>query len=125
MAYATVSEVEAGFRPLDTDEQALCSQLLDEAAIIIDAYNADADVAIKDLVSCRMVRRAIGDGMQTLPLGSTQGSIAAGGYSQSWTVGGGTSGELYISRSERRMLGVGNKIGSKSPTEDLTYDSWH
>ena len=125
MAYATVSEVEAGFRPLDTDEQALCSQLLDEAAIIIDAYNADADVAIKELVSCRMVRRAIGDGMQTLPLGSTQGSIAAGGYSQSWTVGGGTSGELYISRSERRMLGVGNKIGSKSPTEDLTYDPWH
>lgn len=125
MAYATVSEVEAGFRPLDTDEQALCSQLLDEAAIIIDAYNADADVAIKDLVSCRMVRRAIGDGMQTLPLGSTQGSIAAGGYSQSWTVGGGTSGELYISRFERRMLGVGNKIGSKSPTEDLTHDPWY
>jgi hypothetical protein len=67
-----------------------------------------------------MVRRAIGDGegAQTLPIGATQGSIAAGGYSQSWTISGGSTGELYIGRVEKRLLGVGNSIGSYSPLEE-------
>lgn len=118
MAYATVAEVEAGFRPLDTDEQALCSQLLDEAAIIIDAYNEDADAAAKDVVSCRMVRRAIGD--QTIPIGASQGTMSAGGYSQSWTLGqGGSTGELYLGRTDKKLLGVSNAVGSYSPVQEM------
>lgn len=118
--YATVSDVEAGFRDLTTDEESICNALLEEAAVIIDAYNMNATDDAKRVVSCRMVRRAIGDGegSQVLPIGATQGSIAAGGYSQSWTISGGSTGELYIGRIEKRLLGVGNSIGSYSPLEE-------
>ena len=123
MAYTTVTEVAAGFRTLTTAEQALAAELIDEATIIIDSTGTLATDAIKALVSDRMVRRALGD-TQSFPLGATQGSIAAGGYSQSWTMGAnGSSGELYISKLERRMLGLGNLIGSRSPVEDLVLDS--
>ena len=62
-SYATVADVQAGLtRTLSTAEQTVCSQLLEEAAIIIDAYNVEAESDNKKVVSCRMVRRAIGDG---------------------------------------------------------------
>ena len=43
------------------------------------------------------------------------------GYSQSWTMGTGSSGELYLSKLERRLLGVGDRIGAHSPLEGMTY----
>mgnify|MGYP003376944139 CR=1 FL=1 len=43
MRYATVEDVEAGFRPLEDSEKTLCDALLDEAGIVIDAYKKDAD----------------------------------------------------------------------------------
>lgn len=119
MAYATVEQVEAGFRALDADEKARVEALLDEASIIIDHYNFDAENANKRLVSCRMVRRSIGDG-DSFPMGASQGSMSAGGYTQSWTMGSnGTSGELYLSKTEKALLGVGNKIASRSPLEEI------
>lgn len=122
MAYATSADVIAGFRELDADELSRCNALLDEAAVMIDTLGSTAEETEKALVSVRMVRRALGDS-QNLPIGATQGSIAAGGYSQSWTIGSnGSSGELYISRIERRMLGLGNRIGSYSPVEELVHD---
>jgi hypothetical protein len=42
------------------------------------------------------------------------------GYSQSWTISsGGSVGELYIAKLEKKLLGTGDKIGSYSPTEAL------
>lgn len=32
---------------------------------------------------------------------------------------GGSAGELYLSKLEKKLLGVGNRIGSHSPVEDL------
>lgn len=124
-AYATYTDVEAGFRDLNENEQTLATQLLEEAALIIDAYVVSADVTndIKKLVSCRMVRRAIGseDSMQSIPLGATQGSASAMGYTQSWTMASGTggSGELFISKTEKKLLKIGNSIGSRSPLESM------
>lgn len=122
MAYATPADVQARMeRTLSQAELGICSTLLDDAAIIIDAYNADADEAVKKIVSCRMVSRAIGDGSDAgVPLGATQGSMSALGYSQSWTIGNsGSVGELYLAKLEKKLLGVGNAIGSYSPTEEL------
>ena len=56
---------------------------------------------------------------QEIPMGASQGSMSALGYSQSWTMGGGSSGELYLSKTEKRMLGVGNDIGSYSPLQEF------
>lgn len=122
MKYAEVSDVEAGFRPLDEDERERCDALLEEAAIVIDAYNAEADTARKKLVSCRMVRRQLGSDSQSagiFPTGSSQGTVSALGYSQSWTMSGGSVGELYLSKLEKRLLGAGDKIGAHSPVEGL------
>ncbi|MBQ1297622.1 MAG: hypothetical protein IIY21_26505, partial [Clostridiales bacterium] len=63
--YATVQDVAAGFRPLTASEQTIASQLLIEAAIIIDAYNSLASADAKNVVSCRMVRRSIGSSGDT------------------------------------------------------------
>ena len=122
MAYATVEDVQARMtRTLSDSETAVCSRLLGDAAVQIDSYNQNADESIKELVSCRMVIRALGDGQSDgVPIGATQGSQSALGYSQSWTIGGGGgTGELYVSKEERRMLGVANSIGSYSPVQEL------
>lgn len=122
MAYATVEDVENRItRTLSTDEEAVCSTLLDDSAIIIDAFNKSADADAKKVVSCRMVIRALGDGEPMgVPIGASQGSMAALGYSQSWTMGtGGNVGELYLSKLDKELLGYGNKIGSYSPVQEL------
>lgn len=124
MAYATIEELQLGFRTLTEGEKTVATALLDEVAIIIDAYNSTAKDEVKKVVSCRSVRRAIGNGEDSLfPTGTTQGSFAGNGYSNSWTVGsGGSFGELYLSRLEKKLLGTGNKIGSKSPLEFITCE---
>lgn len=119
MAYATADDVEERFRTLDADEKARCAVLLDDAAVIIDQYAPDASQDVKKVVSCRMLMRAIGDGdTAAAPIGASQGTMSALGYSQSWTFGSGSNGELYLSSAEKRMLGVGNRIAFYSPLED-------
>ena len=122
MSYASVEEVAKGFRALSPEEESLCQALLEEAAVLIDAWGAGAAEERKKLVSCRMVRRQLYDGNEggvTYPMGATQGTASALGYSQSWTMGGGSSGELYLSKLEKKLLGVGDRIGSRSPLEGL------
>lgn len=121
MAYATYLDVQARMeRTLSTSEQAICTTLLDDAAVIIDSYGSSASDDIKKVVSCRMVIRAIGDGESAgVPVGATQGSMSGLGYSQSWSISSGTTGELYLAKLEKQMLGKGNQIGSYSPTEEL------
>lgn len=122
MAYATVEDVQARMsRTLSPSEQTVCSNLLDDAAIIIDTYNVDATADSKKVVSCRMVMRAIGDGDGGgIPMGATQGSQSGLGYSESWTIGSGSVGELYIGKLEKKLLGTDNYIGASNPLEVLT-----
>lgn len=126
MAYATVSDVEARTaRTFTPDEESIISSLLDDAAVIIDAFSPNASAAAKQIVSCRMVMRAVGDD-GGVPLGATQGSMSALGYTQSWTIGSsGATGELYLGKLEKQLLGMGNKIGSHSPLEDQVVSCWH
>lgn len=120
MAYATVNDIqERMLRELSLDEKEICLNLLDDAAVIIDAYNVNAADEAKKVVSCRMVIRAIGSGDDGTPIGATQGSMSALGYTQSWTFGSGATGELYIGKLEKKMLGAGEKIGSYSPAQGL------
>ena len=125
MKYAAVTDVQAGFRTLDEEEAERCDALLEEAAIVIDAFSAKADADRKRLVSCRMVRRQLGDGDKggiSYPTGASQGSASALGYSQTWTMSGGSVGELYLSKLEKQLLGVGNRIGGHSPLEGMVAE---
>ena len=121
MSYATAEDVQRRMvKPLSDDQMDVCAALLDDAGVLIDAIAPNASDEAKATVSCSMVIRAMGSqGDLTVPTGATQGSASALGYSQSWTFGNGATGELYLSRTEKRLLGVGNRIGSYSPAEEL------
>ena len=121
MGYATYEDVEARLgRQLTESEQAQCETYLEDAAVIIDTYNADADADNKKVVSCRMVMRVMGSGEDIgVPMGATQGSMSGLGYAQSWTISNGASGEIYLSKTDKQLLGYANKIGSYSPVQEL------
>ena len=123
MAYATIEDIENRMtRPLSESEINVANNLLEDAALIIDAYNAEANPDNKRVVSCRMIIRQLGDGTGSIPVGASQGSMSGLGYSQSWTYGSGSSGEMYLSKVEKKLLGAGNKIGSYSPVQELTAE---
>lgn len=122
-AYATVQDVQDRISTTMTqDQESICGNLLNDAAVIIDAYNADADLDAKNLVSIRMVIRAM-QADESIPIGATQGSMSALGYSQSWTTGTGSSvGELYLAKLDKKLLGVGNAIGASNPLGVITAE---
>lgn len=122
MAYATADDVAARLgRDLTEAEEDLVDVQLDDAAVIIDSVAPGASADAKKVVSCRMVLRTIGGETPSgVPMGATQGSMSGLGYSQSWTIsGGGSTGELYLSKVDKRILGAGNAIGSYSPVQEL------
>lgn len=119
MAYATYQDVQARMSTtMSASEQSICTNLLDDAAVMIDSYNSSADDDVKKIVSIRMVLRSlsVSDGV---PIGATQGSMSGLGYSESWTVSSGAVGELYFGKEDKRLLGISNKIGASSPLETL------
>lgn len=122
--YATVADVQARMlKEMTEAQQSVCGKLLEGAARIIDGFNVNATADNKNEVSIRMVQRAIeSSSLSDIPIGSTQGSIAAMGYSQSWTMGTNASvGQLYLDKTEKNLLGGGSRIGSHSPLEELVY----
>ena len=127
MAYANVTDVQDRLAwTMSEDQEDTCTVLLDDAAVLIDAAALNASNEAKKVVSCRMVIRALGDGGDAggVPMGATQGSLSALGYSQSWTIGsGGATGELYLGKTDRQILGLGNQIGSYSPVQELVPEA--
>lgn len=121
MAYASITDVQARMTvQMTSDQERVCVALLDDAAVLIDAAAINASYEAKTAVSCSMVIRALGSTAEMgVPVGASQGSASALGYSQSWTISNGGTGELYLTKAEKKMLGVGNKIGSYSPIEEL------
>lgn len=117
MTYATKDDVLERYRG-DLDD-ALCESLLEEAGALIDACNENADWDVKKIVSVRIVVRVLSSfNDQSVPLGASQGTISALGYSQTWTLGsGGSAGELYLSKSDKQLLRCSNRIGARSPLE--------
>ena len=124
MAYATFEDVQKRLlRLLSEDEKKVCEELLCDASILIDTYNENAKEEAKKVVSCRMVIRAIGSGdIETTPIGATQGSMSALGYSQSWTISNGSVGQLYLDKTDKKYLGCGSKIGAGSPIESMVEE---
>ena len=122
MAYASITDVQARMTAqLTSDQTRVCTALLDDAAVLIDAFALGASYEAKTAVSCSMVIRALGSAAEMgVPVGASQGSMSALGYSQSWTMGAtGSTGELYLNRMDKKLLGAGNAIGSYSPIQEL------
>ena len=122
MAYATLADIETRTkRTFSGEDAAAVNALLEDAAVMIDAYCASASNDAKRVVSCRMVVRAVGgEEAAMFPIGASQGSMGAGGYTQSWTIGsGGATGELYLGKADKALLGGGNRIGVRNPLEEM------
>ena len=124
MAYATYQDVETRLgTTFSQSEIEICNSLLDRAALIIDAYNVNASADIKKSVSVEAVARAM-NVASDVPMGASQGSMSALGYSQSWTMpSGGSVGDVYLSKADKRLLGMGNSIGASNPLSFITGES--
>ena len=124
-AYAKASDVEARLsRALNVEEKKLCDVLLEDAGAFIDGWASKASNDTKKIVSCRMVIRAIEAAGLGVPIGATQGSQSALSYTESWTLGGGGgAGELYLSKTDKQLLGIGEDIGATNPFAHLTYNT--
>ena len=120
MAYATYEDIQRrnGVKETDSD---YVKALLDDAAVIIDAYNDKASENAKKFVSCNMVIRILGSRDEGIPIGATQATTSAMVYSQTWTNANG-SGELYLTKLDKKLLGVGNRIGCTNPYSDLVQE---
>ena len=122
--YATYEDVQKRLgRTFDTTEIDICDILLERAALEIDAYNDQASADAKKSVSVEAVARAMNE-TSDVPMGASQGSMSAMGYSQSWTMpSGGSVGSVYLSKADKKLLGIGNSIGASNPLSFITRAS--
>ena len=121
MAYAAYTDVEKRLgRTFSTTEQEVCNTLLERAALLIDSYNNSASTDIKKSVSVESVARAM-NVTPDVPMGASQGSMSGLGFSQSWTMqSGGAVGDIYLSKADKKLLGVGDAIGASNPLSFIT-----
>ena len=121
--FATVEQYQARYGTGD-DEAVLLEALmdatreltaeLDRAGKVFDPE--DAVFADRLMQACRtMVRRAMGQGASSVPIGANQYSQGAAGFTESYSLAN-PYGEIYVSKAERRLLGLGGgRIGFAMP----------
>ena len=115
-AFATYEQYTAKY-DTDMDADRLAEWLADASDMMademdkagVDYADPSEDFAHRLMRVCRdMVHRAVGDGTDaamSIPSGVTQASMAAGGYSESFTIGN-PYGDLYLKDRERAALGI-------------------
>lgn len=110
--FATISDLEAGWRPLSASERIRAAGLLAKASRTIraDAPGIDARIAADTLdaalvgdIACDLVRRILTVPTDQQP--ATQASQSAGPFSASITFANPT-GDMYLTKAERRRLGI-------------------
>lgn len=115
MAYATYSDLEARWRPLSAAEQDRATILLEDASQILrDLSPGLDDRVLTDEVSlitlcsvvCAMVKRVM-QGPADFD-GVTQQQQTAGPFMQGVTFSNPT-GDLYLTKFEKRRLGIGQQ----------------
>ena len=123
MAFATVADLEARWRSLTEAEEAQASVLLDDAAAYLQALvevDPDDEVQAANLkmVSCNMVKRAMSS-VASDAFGVTNATATMGPFSQQVAYAN-PSGDMYVSKSERAILGIGTAtIGSIRAHTDI------
>lgn len=111
MAYATVDDLEARWRPLTEDEAAKAETLLDDAGVMLASLvtvdeGDERQLALLRVVSCSMVTRAM-MASESETYGLSQVDYGMGPFSQAAHFAN-PSGDLYLTAQEKRLLGVGD-----------------
>ncbi len=114
MAYATCNDVEAGWRTLTAEEQGRVTTLLDRAAVMLSALvdiddEDEQQAAVLKVVSCNMVTRAMVTA-SSAAFGVDQQSATMGPFAQSVHFAN-PNGDMYLTKTERKMLGIGSGRG--------------
>lgn len=115
--FATVEDYEARYGEVDDDKR--ISTLLSDASAFIAAQPGfevrggdEAQAAALTVVTCSLVNRKVLAGNYA---GLTSVSQGAGGYTASVGVYN-PSGDYYLTKQERRMLGIGGgRVGMTDP----------
>ena len=119
MTYATVTDLEARWRPLTDQEDVRADALLDDATATIDLTARSVgtkldenDETIMDAaksVCCQMVIRAmlasVSADSVAAPVGASQASWTAGPFAQSATFAN-PNGDIYLTNAEIAKLGL-------------------
>lgn len=119
MAFAEVSDIESRWRELSTSEESRASVLIDDASAMLAALvdvdeNDEEQEQLLNIVCCNMVIRAM-SATESDSYGVSNMSMMAGPYQQSFTYSN-PSGDMYITKFEKRMLGITtNYIGTIRP----------
>lgn len=111
MAYATVDDLEARWRTLDSDEEAKATVLLDDASVMlmeqVDVDPEDTQQAsLLKIVCCNMVIRAM-LASESDAYGVSQMDYGMGPFTQAAHFSN-PNGDLYLTGQEKDMLGVGS-----------------
>lgn len=124
--FATVDDLAAGWRPLTADEMLRATTLLERASQVIldedrrgvlDGLTAPTSTHVR--IVCDMVKRVLSVGADVQ--GVTQTGQTVGPFSLQATYSN-PSGDLYLTKAERRQLGFGRmSAGSSAMWGESTF----
>lgn len=123
MAYAEVSDIEVRLgRTFTADEQANVQALLDGASAVLNKLVILDDTTEQNellkFVCTNMVSRAVDSGVDVY--GASQASMTAGPYTQSYSFNT-PSGDMYLTKLEKRLLGITSGYIGTIPADIHTY----
>ena len=124
MPYATTADIEARWRTMSADERNRAEVLIEDASAmlskLVNVDESDTEQAsLLCTVCCNMVIRAMAaTAMDTF--GVSQASITAGPYSQSYSFSN-PSGDMYLTKFEKRLLGVSTSYIGSIPAKTGGY----
>lgn len=128
--FATVDEYEKRYGEVNEDEKDLLTEILMDATCLIASELKQANISIDDeqaagsrMRVCRAVafRAMAQEENPSVPVGATQFSQSVGVYTESFSIGNAYR-DVYLTKAEKRMLGIGRAriafIAPKGATDD-------
>jgi len=123
MRYAEVADLEDRWRPLSSSEKTRADVLLGDAGVRLDALCPPTnpptlqELDARRIVSCEMVKRAMSTpgGLDGIGLASQQ--AGAGPFQETLQFSNPT-GDLYVTKSDRDLLGCGKQVAFTQPMTD-------
>lgn len=118
--YATIDDLEARWRTLSAGERTRAEVLLEDAAVRLDALCAPSEpptaqeLSARKIVSCEMVKRAMASPSGIEGVGVTSLQTGAGPFQQTQQFSNPT-GDLYVTKADRLLLGCGAQVAFTVP----------
>lgn len=120
MAYAEVTDLEDRWRSLSESEKARAEVLLGDAAVRLDVLCPPSvpptlsELEARKIVSCEMVKRSMATPGGIGGIGVTSIQSGAGPFQETQQFSN-PSGDLYLTKADRSLLGCGNQVAFTFP----------